>query len=456
MPDNFRSVNPATEEVLAEFGTVTTEDAMKAASIAANAFSTWKDSSFADRSRILRAVAGLMKSEKQRLATVMTSEMGKPISEASSEIEKCAFGCEFFADTAESYLREEFIPSDSPNSSVVFEPLGVVLAIMPWNFPFWQVFRFGAPALMAGNVMLLKHAPSVPQCALEIEDLFRRAGLPDGVLTNLFIDTSSVEAVIADPGVRAVTLTGSDRAGSSVSSIAGKHLKKTVMELGGSDPFVVLRNANLNESVTTGVKARFQNTGQSCIAAKRFIVENAIADDYLKAFVKGVSELKVGDPMDTQTQIGPLARSDLRDNLIRQVDESVAMGARVEVGGKPLPGKGYFYEPTVLSNVTREMPVARQETFGPVAAFFAAADVEEAIDLANDTEFGLGGNVWTGDLELGRKVARRISSGGVFINGMTHSDPRLPFGGIKRSGWGRELSSFGIREFVNVKTLWEP
>lgn len=404
----------------------------------------------------MHGVADLLRSQAARLAEVITTEMGKPIAESEAEIEKCAFGCDFFAENAEGFLADESTPSDTPNSSVVFEPLGIILAIMPWNFPFWQVFRHAAPALMAGNVILVKHAPNVPRCSFAIRDLFRQAGFPEGVLSVVMIDIPQVTSIIADPRVQAVTLTGSDHAGSQVAALAGQHLKKSVMELGGSDPFIILEDADLDEAVETAVKARFQNSGQSCIAAKRFIVEEAIADEFEARFVAAVEKLVIGDPRDRATRIGPLARSDLRDNLSRQVEESVAAGARLATGGRPIDGDGFFYQPTVLTNVTSEMPVLKEETFGPVAAIVRVKDSSGAIRAANDSNYGLGGNVWTTDLERGVEIARRLNTGGVFINGMTHSDPRLPFGGVKRSGFGRELSVFGIREFVNIKTIWRP
>lgn len=423
---------------------------------AQRASEAWREVSFSERSALMRKVAGLLRSKVKRLAEVITKEMGKPITEAEAEIEKCAFACDFYAGHAEDFLSEERMPSDTPNSSVVFEPLGIILAIMPWNFPFWQVVRHAAPALMAGNVILVKHAPNVPRCAGEIEALFLQAGFLPGVLSIAMVDVPQVEGIIADPRVRAITLTGSARAGSEVASLAGKYLKKSVMELGGSDPFIVLEDANLNEAVSTAVKARFQNTGQSCIAAKRFIVAEPVADEFERLFVEAVEGLVVGDPFDRSTQIGPIARSDLRDNLARQVDESVKAGARLVTGGAPIEGGGFYYQPTVLTGVTSEMPVLREETFGPVGVIVRVKDDDQAVEAANASDYGLGGNVWTKDLRRGNEIARRLNSGSVFINGMTHSDPRLPFGGVKRSGYGRELSVFGIREFVNVKTIWRP
>jgi acyl-CoA reductase-like NAD-dependent aldehyde dehydrogenase len=452
----WKSINPATEEVVETFEVPAEDEAFRMVNEADEAFGDWSRVSFDDRAKVLNRVGELLRGEVDHHASIMTREMGKPIAEAASEVEKCAWGCDYYAEHAEGFLAPEPMPSDSPLSRVVFEPMGVVMAIMPWNFPYWQVFRFGAPALMAGNSVVLKHAPNVPRCALEIEDLFRRAGLPDGAFRSVFAEIDVAESLIGHPLVRAVTLTGSERAGSRVAEIAGRHLKKTVLELGGSDPFIVLDDADLEGAIETGAKSRFQNAGQSCIAAKRFILTERIAQDFEDRLVAEVERLVVGDPTDPETQIGPLAREDLRDNLAGQVEESVAAGANVLTGGRPVEGRGYFYQPTVLSQVDRDMPVMREETFGPVAVLTRVAGPEEAIQVANDTPFGLGGNVWTSNLDLAREMARRIYTGGVFINGMTHSDPRLPFGGVKRSGWGRELSKFGIREFVNIKTIWEP
>jgi succinate-semialdehyde dehydrogenase/glutarate-semialdehyde dehydrogenase len=380
--------------------------------------------------------------------------MGKPIAEAEAEVEKCAWNCDFYADNAERFLSDEPVETNARESYVAYEPLGVILAVMPWNFPFWQVFRFAAPALMAGNTCLLKHASNVPQCALAIEEVFRDAGLPAGAFRTLLIPGSAVDAVIQDPRVRAVTLTGSDITGEKVAASAGRALKKTVLELGGSDPFIVLADADLDAAAETAARARFQNTGQSCIAAKRFIVEDAVADEFDRKFADAVARLKVGDPSDRSTQIGAMARGDLLDDLDRQVRASVEQGAKVVAGGARVPGRGWFYQPTILSGVTSQMPAFREETFGPVAAVIRAKDADEAIALANDSDFGLGAALWTRDLERAKTLARRIESGSVFINGMVASDPRLPFGGVKRSGYGRELAAFGIREFVNIQTVW--
>jgi succinate-semialdehyde dehydrogenase/glutarate-semialdehyde dehydrogenase len=380
--------------------------------------------------------------------------MGKPIVEAEGEIEKCAWGCEFYADNAAHFLADEPHRSNATESYVTFEPLGTVLAIMPWNFPFWQAFRFAAPALMAGNTAILKHASNVPQSALAIEEVFHNAGFPKGVFRTLLIDATAAEQLIADPRVAAVSLTGSEAAGSRVAAAAGRVIKKSVLELGGSDPYIVLEDADLDEAARVGVMARNKNAGQSCIAAKRLIVVESVFDAFVERFVAGVQALQIGDPLERTTEIGPLARNDLRDALDRQVRESVAQGARVLVGGQRLDGPGYYYAPTVLVNVNSNMPVYREETFGPVAAIIRVRDEDEALRVANDTSYGLSSAIWTQDVARGKRLARRIEAGGVFINGMSASDLRLPFGGIKRSGYGRELSEFGIREFTNVKTVW--
>jgi succinate-semialdehyde dehydrogenase/glutarate-semialdehyde dehydrogenase len=380
--------------------------------------------------------------------------MGKPISETGGEVEKCAWGCEFYAEHGEAFLAPEQVATNAAESYIAYEPIGVILAVMPWNYPIWQVLRFAAPALMAGNATVVKHAPNVPQSALEVERMFQETGFPDGLVRNLFISPEATDELIADDRIAAVTLTGSTRAGSAVAEAAGRAVKKAVLELGGSDPFIVLEDADLDGAVEFAVKSRFQNTGQSCIAAKRFLIVEAVADEFQRRFVDAVKALKVGDPLDPETKIGPLAREDLRDNLARQVEESVRMGAQALTGGRAPDGPGFFYEPTVLVDVTTEMPVFREETFGPVAPLFRVRDEEEAVRYANDSRYGLGSDLWTGNAERAKRIASRIESGSVFVNGMVFSDPRLPFGGVKRSGFGRELSPYGIREFTNVQTVW--
>ena len=450
----LQSVNPATGDTIETFQPFTRAQIDDALERAALAQRSWRRAPFSQRAEGLRAVGAYLREHKAELARTATLEMGKPITEAEAELEKCAWTCDFYAEHAERFLADEPVASSATASYVSFPPLGVVLAVMPWNFPYWQVFRFAAPALMAGNTAVLKHASNVSRVALEIARAFRECGLPDGAFQTLLVPGAEVEAIIGDARIAAVTLTGSDAAGVSVARAAGQHLKKTVLELGGSDAFIVLADADLDAAAKTGVRSRFQNTGQSCIAAKRFIVEDAVFEEYLERFIHETKRLRVGDPLHPDTQIGPMARADLRDALDQQVRRSVEMGARMALGGHAIEGRGAFYEPTVLSDVTAQMPVFREETFGPVAAMVRARDVQHAVELANDSQFGLGGNLWTRDIERARSLAREIESGNVFINGMTASDPRLPFGGVKRSGYGRELSSFGIREFVNIQTVW--
>jgi succinate-semialdehyde dehydrogenase/glutarate-semialdehyde dehydrogenase len=448
------SVNPATDQILATFEPHTSDQIDEALGQAQDAFLAWRGRSLAQRAVPMRRLATVLRERADRYAKLMSQEMGKPITEARAEIEKCAWNCEFYAEHAELFLADLPTTSNARTSYVSFEPLGIVLAVMPWNYPFWQVIRFAAPALMAGNAAVLKHASNVPQSALAIEEAIRDAGFPEGLFKTLLLVGGAVEPIIADHRIRAVTLTGSSATGSQIAQAAGRALKKTVLELGGSDPFIVLADADIANAATTGVRARNQNTGQSCIAAKRFLLEADIADDFERRFVEGVKALRIGDPLDAQTQIGPLARPDLRENLERQVKESVRMGARVVAGGKRWGERGAFYTPTVLTDVTPDMPVFAEETFGPVAALVRVADADAAIDLANSSEYGLGATLWTRDIARAEKIARRIESGQVFINGMVASDPRLPFGGVKNSGYGRELSAFGIREFTNIKTVW--
>src|SRR5690348_13570880 len=402
----------------------------------------------------MRSVAGVLRADKARYAALLTSEMGKPIVEAEAEVEKCAWTASWFAENAERLLADEPVESTATESYVRFQPLGVILAVMPWNFPFWQAFRAGLPALTAGNVMVLKHSSNVPQSALAIEEVFREAGVPDGVFQTLLIGSGAVNRIIGDHRVAGVTLTGSEAAGRLVAETAGRNLKKTVLELGGSDPFIVLADADIGAAATVAWRARNQNNGQSCIAAKRFIVEESVADEFEQRFVSAVAALKVGNPMDRANQVGPLARADLVDDLERQVAESVRLGARPLTGGKRIQGDGYYFEPTVLANVRPGMPAYNEETFGPVAAVIRVKDEDEALHVANDTEYGLGSNIWTSDVERGKRLAERVEAGLVFINGMVASDARLPFGGVKRSGYGRELAEYGIKEFVNIQTVW--
>jgi succinate-semialdehyde dehydrogenase/glutarate-semialdehyde dehydrogenase len=407
----------------------------------------------AARGHAMKRAAAVLRERSAELSTLMTREMGKPIVQAEAEIEKCAVCCDHFAENAARYLAEETIASDADHSYVRYDPLGAVLAIMPWNFPFWQVIRFAAPSLMAGNVGVLKHAPNVPGCAIAIEQVFRDAGFPPGVFTALLVDAAAVEAIINDPVITAVTLTGSNRAGMAVAAQAGRALKKTVLELGGSDPFIVLPDVDLEATARSAVSARTINTGQSCIAAKRFIIVGD-AERFAKEMTRHMAELKIGDPMDRSIQIGPLARLDLLENLHAQVQRTIAAGGKLLAGGHRLPGKGFFYAPTVLGDVRPGMAAFDEEVFGPVAGVIAARDEDDAVELANRSPFGLGASIWTHDVALAERLAVRIDAGSVFINGAVASDPRLPFGGIKQSGYGRELSAHGIREFVNVKTVW--
>jgi succinate-semialdehyde dehydrogenase/glutarate-semialdehyde dehydrogenase len=448
------SINPATGAILKRFEPISEEEIDEKLARAAETFQTYRRTSFSDRSKWMLHAAEILESEKAEFGKLMTTEMGKPLKAAMEEAEKCAWGCRFYAENAEKFLADEVLQTNASRSYVHYQPLGAILAVMPWNFPFWQVFRFAAPALMAGNVALLKHASNVPQCALAIQEIIRRAGFPKGAFQTLLIGSNQVKRVLEDPRVVAATLTGSEPAGSDVASIAGKHIKKTVLELGGSDPIIVMPSADLDEAVKTAVKARCINNGQSCIAAKRFIVHQKIADEFEQRFVKGMEVLKVGDPMDKETDIGPLATPALLDQLHQQVQKSVSIGARVLTGGKKLEQPGNYYTPTVLTNIPRNSPAYSEEIFGPVALLFCVQNVDEAISLANDTSFGLGSAAWTNDEDEKRQFIEEIQAGAVFINGMVASDPRLPFGGVKHSGYGRELSVHGIREFVNIKTVW--
>jgi succinate-semialdehyde dehydrogenase / glutarate-semialdehyde dehydrogenase len=450
----YQSINPVTEAVLETFEETTPHIADGILESAEAASRAWRRCSVAERAERLRAAGRVLRERKDAYARTMALEMGKPLAQGVAEAEKCAWVCDYYAEHAASFLAEQPHASDASRSYVRFEAIGPVFAIMPWNFPFWQVFRFAAPALVAGNAGILKHAPNVPRCALEIEEVFKLAGFPDGLFRVVFLSNEAAGRVIADRRVRAVTLTGSDRAGGQVAEQAGRHLKKTVLELGGSDPFVVLGDADLERAATTAAEARLINSGQSCIAAKRFIVVEAVADRFLERFAAEMRSRKVGDPLDPTSQVGPQARLDLRENLHRQVQESVQRGAKLVVGGQLPAGRGAFYPPTVLVAVEPGMPAFDEETFGPVAAVIRAKDEADAIRLANASPYGLGASVWTMDVKRGERVAREIEAGSVFVNGLVKSDPRLPFGGVKRSGYGRELSEYGLREFVNIKTVW--
>jgi len=451
---SLQSVNPATGALLETFEETPPAELDRIIARADAASRAWRALPIAARAERLHAAARILRERKDAYARTMALEMGKPLAQGVAEAEKCAWACDYYADEAAAMLADEPRRTDASRSYVRFEAIGPVLAIMPWNFPFWQVFRFAAPALAAGNAGLLKHAPNVSRCAREIEQVFRDAGFPDGLFRSLFLSNEGTAGVIADPRVRAVTLTGSDRAGSQVAERAGRYLKKTVLELGGSDPFLVLEDADLARATTIAADARLQNSGQSCIAAKRFIVVAAIRDAFLERFIAEVSVRRVGDPLDPDTQIGPQARLDLRANLHRQVEESVRRGARLALGGRLPDGPGAFYPPTVLTAVEPGTPAFDEETFGPVAAVIVARDDADAVRIANASVYGLGASVWTADAARGERIARELEAGSVFVNGLVKSDPRLPFGGVKRSGYGRELSEYGLKEFVNIKTVW--
>jgi succinate-semialdehyde dehydrogenase/glutarate-semialdehyde dehydrogenase len=448
------SFNPATDAVLAEY------DAHGGAAIeqrlerAAGAQRAWARTPVAERMALLRRVAQTLRERKAALAPLATLEMGKPLAESTGEVEKCAWNFDVYADAAPGMLQDQIVPSSATDSRMVYDPLGIVLAVMPWNYPFWQVMRAAAPVLAGGNGMVLKHASNVPQCALALEDVFTKAGAPAGLFTTLLVGSGEVKRLIEDRRISAVTFTGSTPAGRSIASQAGQALKKQVLELGGSDPFIVLSDADIEAAAAVAVKARFQNTGQSCIAAKRFIVEHAVADRFVEAFVDGARQLVVGDPMADGNTQGAMAKRNLRDELHAQVEASVQQGAKLLLGGKPVAGPGAFYEPTVLDHVTHDMTAAREETFGPAAAILRVADAAEAVRVANGTPFGLGAALWTADLDRARQITRQIDAGAVFVNGMVASDPRLPFGGTKESGYGRELGVLGLHEFTNIKTVW--
>jgi succinate-semialdehyde dehydrogenase/glutarate-semialdehyde dehydrogenase len=448
------STNPATGETIKYFEPQTGADIEHGLELAARALEQHRCTSFHERAGKLRGAAEILEAERDSFARIITLEMGKLLRDSIAEIEKCARCCRFYAENGDALLREQVIPSDATRSSVRYQPLGIILAIMPWNFPFWQVFRFAVPALMAGNVGLLKHASNVPQCALAIQDIFRRAGFDAGVFQSLLIENEAVENIIRDPRVKAITLTGSDRAGSAVAATAGRELKKCVLELGGSDPFIVMPGADLEAALSTGVKARMINSGQSCIAAKRFIIADAIYEKFVRRFVEEIKKLKLGDPLEEATQLAPLASENILRGVDEQVQKSIAAGAKLLCGGKRAERPGYFYEPTALTEIPNNAPAWREEVFGPVVLIFRVRDREEAVALANDSQFGLGASVWTNDANEQEFFARELESGMVFINAMVASDPRLPFGGVKRSGYGRELGAEGIREFTNIKTVY--
>lgn len=452
----MQSINPANNELLAEFETWDQETLDYVITQAGYMFNDWgKLTPIEDRCALMKRVADVLRDDCDQLAELITLEMGKSFKEAQAEVEKSAWVCEFYAEKGPQYLADEPVETDASKSYVAYLPMGVVLAVMPWNFPFWQVFRFAAPALVAGNVGLLKHASNVPQCALAIEEVFRKAGFPDHVFSTLMIGSDKVESVIRHPAVRAVTLTGSENAGRKVAAIAGSELKKTVLELGGSDAFIVLEDANMRDAVENAVTGRFINMGQSCIASKRFIVDQMQADDFIERFKKAVEEKFVaGDPMDAETTLAPMARQDLLDELHEQVMKSVELGATVVTGGYQLDRPGCYYAPTILTDVSSNMPAYYEELFGPVAVVLKASEPAHALGMANSVDYGLSGSVFSSDIATAETIARGMESGATFINNFSFSDPRMPFGGVKNSGYGRELSEHGIREFTNVKSIW--
>jgi succinate-semialdehyde dehydrogenase/glutarate-semialdehyde dehydrogenase len=446
----FKSIYPYTQEILAEYPLMddaALDQSMHNASIA---YKSWRKNSFSERAKVLKNAAVILRRDQEALASMITNEMGKIISEASSEVEKCAMTAEYFAEHAEFFLKDESLEANYTKSFVTHQPIGVVLGIMPWNFPFWQVFRYVAPTLMAGNTTLLKHAPNTCGCSLALEKIFLEAGAPEGVFASLIIDTPAVEKILDSDLVQAATLTGSERAGSSVASIAGRNIKKTVMELGGSDALIILPDADMKNSVTVALNSRMLNAGQSCIAAKRFIILKEALKEFLEAFMVQLKELKQGDPFDKSVAMGPMARLDLVDKLDKQLKSSVKMGAKLEWGGEI---NGCNFKPALLMNVKKGMPAFDEETFGPLAAVIVAKDETEAVQLANDSAYGLSGSIWTKDIEKGIALAKQMETGAVYINTLVKSDPRLPFGGIKKSGYGRELGRNGILEFVNAKTI---
>lgn len=450
----LKSINPATGVLISEFHEYTPSKVSLLIDLSQTTFNSWSQTNFATRTSLLNNVANILRQNREQLASVITAEVGKRISESLAEVDKCALVCEYFASNSEKFLAPETITTEAHSSQVIFEPLGIILAIMPWNFPLWQVFRCAAPAIMAGNSVLLKHASNVPQSALAIEKIFIDAGAPLGLFQTLLISSSQISSVIADDRVRLISLTGSEDAGSQVASLAGKNIKKTILELGGSDPFIVMADADLDKAVATAVSSRLIVAGQSCIAAKRFFVEHSIYPDFLEKFTSAMSSKKVGDPTNPATEVGPLSSHSILQTIDSQVKKSIAMGAKLHTGGARLDMPGFFYPPTVLSNITVDMPVFFEETFGPVATVMPFSTIEEAIELANNSRFGLGASVWASNTASINEFTAKLHAGSVFVNSLVKSDPRLPFGGTRLSGYGRELSRFGLLEFTNIKTVW--
>ena len=451
----IQSKNPATEEILKSFEEITDEELESKLVLASTAFQSWKKTSFEDRAILMHKLGDYLRAHTEEFSKLQMLEMGKTMKSGPVGIDKCAFLCDYYADNTENILAHEILHTDKKEQYVQFDPLGIILGVMPWNFPFWQVYRFAVPAIMAGNVGILKHASNVPQCAQAIEESFRASGFPEGIFQNVFLPSARVEKLIRDPRIMAISLTGSEKAGSEVARVAGEEIKKVVLELGGSDPFIVFADADITEAVKVAVMARLQNNvGQSCISAKRFIVHESIADIFAKAVVEEFSKLLIGDPNDVHTDIGPLATEQILLEVEKQVTNSVALGAKILCGGSRREGKGYFYLPTVLINVKKGMPVYDEEVFGPVLPIILFATEEEAIQIANDTPYGLGASIFTSDIEKAKRIIPLIDAGNVCINDMVKSDPLAPFGGIKHSGYGRELSNYGIKEFVNIKNVW--
>jgi succinate-semialdehyde dehydrogenase/glutarate-semialdehyde dehydrogenase len=449
----IQSINPYTNQLVRNFEEDSEEKVNQVLELAEDTFRFWQNTTFAHRRELMRKAAQVLLKNQQKYAQLMTLEMGKLLKDGIEEVKKCATGCEYYADHAEKFMQDELIQAEGTRNLVTYHPIGAVLAIMPWNFPFWQVFRFAAPALMAGNVGVLKHASNVPQCAMAIESVFMEAGFPEGAFQVLLIGSNKIETLIAHESIKAVTLTGSEGAGSKVAQIAGKHIKKTVLELGGSDPFIVLPDADLDYTAQMAIKGRMINTGQSCICSKRFIVPESVAAPFIEGMKKYMLQLKSGDPMQAGVDYGPMAREDLANELLEQVKESIKKGAKLITGGGRPQKQGAFFTPTILSGVKPGMPAYDEELFGPVACVITVKDEKEAIQVANDCKYGLGASIWTKDVKKGEALARKVESGMVFINDIVKSDPRFPFGGVKKSGYGRELAGIGIREFTNIKTI---